>query len=132
VRPSSIPPSLGKFSGPLFYSERMVVMTHDAGIRVFRGPHVWVDRRATCEVLVDGSVVGELGPNQDVRFSVMPGMHRVQTRLSDAASNEVEVTVEAGRTTDLKCSTRTGWALFNPLLIGRLVRLKLRAISPRD
>jgi hypothetical protein len=107
-------------------------MTHDAGIRVFRGPHVWVDRRATCEVLVDGSVVGELGPNQDVRFSVMPGMHRVQTRLSDAASNEVEVTVEAGRTTDLKCSTRTGWALFNPLLIGRLVRLKLRAISPRD
>jgi hypothetical protein len=47
-------------------------MTHDDGIRVLRGPHIWVDRRAPCEILVDGSVVGQLGPNQDMRFSVVP------------------------------------------------------------
>ena len=42
------------------------------------------------------------------------------------ASREMELTVKEGETVDLGCRARPGAAFFNPLLIGKPIRLFLR------
>ena len=47
-------------------------------------------------------------------------------RIDDMASREMELTVKEGETVDLGCRARPGAAFFNPLLIGKPIRLFLR------
>jgi len=54
------------------------------------------------------------------------GNHRIQVRIDDMASREMELTVKEGETVDLGCRARPGAAFFNPLLIGKPIRLFLR------
>jgi hypothetical protein len=53
----------------------------------------------------------------------------VRDGAEDTTSNEVEVQIQPGQAAQLSCSTRPGFGIFNPLLIGRMFRPKLRVIE---
>ena len=60
------------------------------------------------------------------------GSHRIQVRIDDMASREKELTVKEGETVDLGCRARPGAAFFNPLLIGKPIRLSPRRAGWTD
>jgi hypothetical protein len=101
-------------------------MARGSEIRVYRGTHIWLDKRRSYEVVLDGQVVGELEACEGKSFDGSPGSHRVQVRVDDMASREVELTLEDGKIAELVCRARPGWAFFNVLLRGRPLHLMLR------
>ncbi len=106
-------------------------MPQASGLRIVRGAHIIWDRNVAFEVLVDDEAVGAVRASGEINCSVKPGRHRVQVRsdADDARSNEVEIHVVAGEMAELACSTRPGFGFFNPLLVGRLFRPKIRPID---
>jgi hypothetical protein len=92
--------------------------------------YLWT-RNLAYDVVVDDQVVGTVRAKDPFSFSVSPGHHRIHVKYDpeNERSNEVEVSVETTQTADFICWTRPGMATRNPLLIGRMFRLKLRAIE---
>jgi hypothetical protein len=98
-------------------------------VELYRSNHGWVDRNKPCEVLVDGVAQACVYPRQHAEVRLQEGSHQIAVVFEDQRSKPIEIEVAAGATKRLVCSSRPGSAWFNPLLLGRAIRLKLTESS---
>ena len=100
-------------------------------VELYRANHGWVDRNKAFQVLVDGVTQASVYPRQHAEIRLQEGSHQIAVAFEDQRSKPIDVEVLAGATKRLVCSSRPGAAWFNPLLLGRAIRLKLYESSEK-
>jgi hypothetical protein len=77
-----------------------------SAIEVERSPDLWPDRLRKYKVLVDGTVVGSIGPGESLVATVDAGSHEVRAKIDWCGSEGVSVEVGSNETARL--SVRSG------------------------
>lgn len=95
-------------------------------VRLYRSNHGWVDRKLPFDVYVDGSQQATILPREFTDLRLPEGTHRIEVSCIDEGIASIEVAVVPERTKYLICSSRPGAAWFNPLLLGRWARVRIR------
>lgn len=62
----------------------------------------WVNRARGYKILIDGTEVGKLANGGSEEFQVMPGIHKVQSKINWCTSPELELEVKENETKFLK------------------------------
>jgi hypothetical protein len=65
-------------------------------------------------------------PYEYLEVHVPAGHHKVRAQCDEDVSNELELSVLPERRIHVTLTSRPGSAWFNPLLLGKVVRLRLR------
>lgn len=81
---------------------------------------------------MDGVVAGELPAYGTTDLTVSPGSHLVGVRFGDEQSQPIVVELRPGETKYLTSLARPGMSRFNPLLLGRSVRFKVRESTDKE
>lgn len=73
------------------------------GITIYRPPSIWMDRNRLYRIEVDGSIVGEVWPNQSAFIALSPGAHTIKVKIDFMSSNELQVEIHPGDAVRLVC-----------------------------
>lgn len=83
------------------------------------------------KIVIDGEVLGQLGPGESWAFQVAPGSHEVFAELNWCRSEKVDVQLKEDQKVTFRCATRASlltdlyWATF-----GRRRYLRLTEVTP--
>lgn len=95
-------------------------------VEVYRANHGFFDRRTPATLTIDGVPRGSVMPYEYLEVEVHAGLHKVRGQCDDDVSNELELSILPKHQTHVTLTSRPGSAWFNPLLLGKVIRLRLR------
>ena len=80
-------------------------------IQINRGTG-YVDRLRAYKIELDGSLLGEIHPEQSVVLDIPPGMHRIRLKIDWCSSNCIDFKIAPDEIVEFDCGNKTSLGLI--------------------
>jgi hypothetical protein len=104
--------------------------TEAAFVEVQRDFDGFVDCLRSYKVVIDGAVVGQLGPGDHSAFEVAPGSHEIFLKIDWCRSEKVDVHLAGGQNVKFYCAPRANlFTTFYWITFGRHRYIRLSQVT---